>query len=307
MNNDSQLLSQIQRSLLEEKLDVAPLLLKVRFLANRLGSEILERWVRYEAEGYPDEAEVPDFRKTAIAFTGHFSGAFGSGLRNAPIPNDIIEEIVGKQVTIFEIRQSIAEIDDLIVRSREDKSAKVHLPEANNLIRLLQGKIYPDYICNQVRATVPISVFAAIQSSVRSKLLDLTLELEKKTNAPNIKVDSTNVSTPQDDRTVVNTFTQQIVYGNNYAPLSLHSDSSTTHITVTPHDEESLQYTLSALGFKSDELSDLMDRIISDEVSVSEPIGPRIRSWLAAHGDPVIKNVLGNVLSNIALQFHGLI
>ena len=60
---------------------------KIGHLANRLCSDVLEQWVGYEAEGYPAEVDVPEYRTIEISYKGHFSRPFGSGLKNAPIPN----------------------------------------------------------------------------------------------------------------------------------------------------------------------------------------------------------------------------
>ena len=79
------LLREIQASLMEGQ-DIGPILLKLRFLASRLGSDLLEAWVKHESEGYPNEAEIPEYRKIGVSYVANFSGPFGSGLRNAPIP-----------------------------------------------------------------------------------------------------------------------------------------------------------------------------------------------------------------------------
>jgi hypothetical protein len=52
------LLNDIQQDILEDK-PLAPILLKLRFLASRLGSDALEDWVRFEIDGYGEETEVP--------------------------------------------------------------------------------------------------------------------------------------------------------------------------------------------------------------------------------------------------------
>ncbi|WP_392664742.1 hypothetical protein [Amaricoccus sp. B4] len=57
------LLREIQQSLMQEKSPIGPVLLKLRFLASRLGSDVLEEWIKYESEGYPSSSEVPDYRK----------------------------------------------------------------------------------------------------------------------------------------------------------------------------------------------------------------------------------------------------
>ena len=94
--------------------DIGPILLKLRFLASRLGSDTLEDWVKHELEGYPEGVEVPDYRKIGASYTATFSGPFGSGIRNAPIPPYLIEKYAGKQWTSIEMRQSVAAVDQLL-------------------------------------------------------------------------------------------------------------------------------------------------------------------------------------------------
>jgi len=47
------LLQQIQESVVNEKAGLGSILLKLRLLASRLGSDLLEEWVKHETEGYP--------------------------------------------------------------------------------------------------------------------------------------------------------------------------------------------------------------------------------------------------------------
>lgn len=52
------ILREIPAAILQEKPDLGTILLKLRFLASRLGSEPLEDWVKFEAEGYPKDGEA---------------------------------------------------------------------------------------------------------------------------------------------------------------------------------------------------------------------------------------------------------
>ena len=57
------LLREIQASLMQQGQDIGPIVLKLRFLASRLGSGLLEEWVKHESEGYPGSVAIPDYRK----------------------------------------------------------------------------------------------------------------------------------------------------------------------------------------------------------------------------------------------------
>jgi hypothetical protein len=174
------LLHQIQESVIQEGCDLGSVLLKLRLLASKLGSNVLEEWVKHESEGYPQDAEVPPYRIISVSFRGTFSGPFGSGIRNAPIPPYLIEEHAGERWVNYEVRQSIAAVDDLLRRSPEAGSLQI---DSSNLILLLQGKIYEGYACNEIKGSISRSGLSEIQQAVRSRILELTLELEKSITA----------------------------------------------------------------------------------------------------------------------------
>lgn len=116
------LLDDIQAAVLEEGADLGPILLKVRLLAARLGSQPLADWVKHESEGYPPDSPLPDYRIIPVSYTGSFSGPFGSGIRNAPIPPYLIEKFAGEKWTRYKMRQSIAAVDDLLASAKDGGS-----------------------------------------------------------------------------------------------------------------------------------------------------------------------------------------
>lgn len=70
------LLQDIQISLLDDNAKIGSILLKLRYLADRLGSNVLEDWVRQETEGYNPDLDVPDYRKTSIVYSGTFTNGY---------------------------------------------------------------------------------------------------------------------------------------------------------------------------------------------------------------------------------------
>lgn len=131
------LLTEIQAALIDGQ-PIGPILLKLRLLASRLGSDVLEEWVKHESEGYPPGVSLPDYRKVGVSYVGTFSGAFGSGIENAPIPPYLIEKFAGKGWNDYEIRQSVSSIDELL-SSGNSGTLQIN---AADLILLLQGHIY---------------------------------------------------------------------------------------------------------------------------------------------------------------------
>jgi hypothetical protein len=90
------LLREIQDAAIDGSTDLETLLRKCRVLAARLKNEQFKQWVQSELDGYSSTADVPDYRKFHCQCFGHFSGPFGSGLKNAPIPESCIQQKSGR-------------------------------------------------------------------------------------------------------------------------------------------------------------------------------------------------------------------
>ena len=171
------LLQQIQESVVQEGADLGSILLKLRLLAARLGSDTLEEWVKHESEGYPRDAKVPSYRVVGVTYRGTFSGPLGSGINNAQIPPYLIEKHAGEGWTKYEVRESIAAVDEMVKKNASDGGS--FGIDASNLILLLQGKVYEGYACNDVSGSISPTAFYEIQQTVRSRILELTIELER--------------------------------------------------------------------------------------------------------------------------------
>ncbi len=136
------LLHQIQEEIVQEGSDLGSVLLKFRLLASRLGSNLLEEWVRYESEGYPRETDVPPYRIVGASYHDTFSGPFGSGINNAPIPTHLVKKYAGDKWVNIEIRESIAAIDGL-VKSSADEDGTIY-KGSNWFTRERAGRVTDD-------------------------------------------------------------------------------------------------------------------------------------------------------------------
>ncbi|MDZ3836672.1 MAG: hypothetical protein U0S49_04765 [Rhodospirillales bacterium] len=268
------LLHQIQESVVQEDADLGSVLLKLRLLASRLGSGVLEEWVKHESEGYPEDVAVPSYRIVAMSFKGTFSGAFGTGIQNAPIPLHLVEKHAGKKWARYEVRQSISSVCELLRMSAEKGSLEI---DAANLILLLQGKIYPDYACNSIEASVSRSAIAEIQNSVRSRVLELTLAIDK--SIP--EAASVSFGVHQHGNTIpekVQQISQQIIYGNVTTAVA---GSSETQINVEAHDIDGFIRYLCNSGITMKDASDLANIVLSEQpASREEPFGQNAKKWI---------------------------
>jgi hypothetical protein len=208
------------------------------------------------------------------------------------------------------MRESIAAVDDLIATAEKGGNLGIN---AADLILLLQGKVYPDYACNSVTGRIARSSLAAIRHVVRSRVLELTLELEK--SVPDaVAVTMGPAALPSAPSSAAATqIAQQIIYGN-FTSIAATGDGATIQVAVAPHDANSLAQFLAGSGMLEDDAQELSRLAASEKPdSTAEPMGPLVRSWFidnikkAASGTwKMGVAVASDVVKEALLKYYGL-
>jgi len=305
------LLQQIQESVVQEGSDLGSILLKLRLLAARLGSDILEEWVKHESEGYPKDAEVPSYRIVGVTYRGTFSGSFGSGINNAQIPPYLIEKHAGESWTKYEVRESIAVVDEMVKRHKNNDGGSFGI-DASNLILLLQGKIYDGYACNDISGSISPTSFYEIQQTVRNRILELTLELEKSVpGAMHVAFGESTSSKTETEQ--VQQISQQIIYGN-VSTAVVGGAGANIAVAITEGDNNSFIEHLMARGIPETDASELAKIMEAEEPSSSdEPFGEKAKNWVATNIKKAAEgtwkvgiSVATKVLTEAALKYYGI-
>ena len=305
------LLQEIQESIIQENTELGPLLLKLRLLASRLGSSVLEEWVKFESEGYPPEVTLPSYRKISVTYSGTFFGSFGSAIKNAPIPPYLIEKFASKDWTNYEMRQSIAAIDELI-ESSSAGGGSIQI-NASNLILVLQGKIYEDYACNDIRGTISRASLAEIQHAVKSRILELTIEIEKTIpGATEVNFGTARLASSETSEKVTQ-ISNQVVYGN-FTSISSSGSGASILLAFNPGDNEAFKQALLDGGIPEPDANELAEIVAGEEAGdAQEPLGARARSWLAGNLNKAANgswrvgvSVATEVIKKAALKYYGL-
>lgn len=303
------LLRQIQESLVQEGSNLGSVLLKLRLLAARLGSNILEEWVKHESEGYPPDSALPDYRIVGVTYTGNFSGPFGSGIKNAPIPPYLISKFVNDSWNSFSVRESIAAVGELVKSSADGDSLGI---QASDLILMLQGKVYEGYACNSVSGNISAVSMSEILQSVRNRVLELTIELEKSIpEAALITIGTQEMD--KDNASKAQQITQQIIYGNVGNAISGGSESI-FNVNIQSNNRESLVHYLKESGIPEADASEFAQIVASEELSSrEEPFGDGAKNWIASNIRKAVDGtwkvgvaVATKVLTEAALKYYGM-
>ncbi|MCD9110282.1 AbiTii domain-containing protein [Bradyrhizobium japonicum] len=301
------ILREIQTAILQENPNLGTILLKLRFLASRLGSEPLADWVKYEAEGYRKDADVPDYRVAGLSFRGSWSGPFGSGINNAPIPTALVAKHASKEWTQYKFRESIATVQDMAA------SGKTMGINASNLILLLQGKVYEDWACNSIIAEMsPIAIQEIVQT-VRARILELTIELEKRVpDAVEVTLQQVISSETPETAAAVTQIFNQTVYGNVTHVTA--TDGAQVTLAITAGDTVSMVSELAKAGLPDDAAKEITDIVALEKPqSEDKPLGPKALEWIkknapkAASGAWKIGSAVAtDLLKEAALKYYGL-
>ncbi len=172
------LLRQIQDAALDSDVDLADLLRKCKVLASRLKHAEFGDWVTNELNGYPDNAEVPAYRKLRVHSLGHFTGPFGSGMRNAPIPAALVPEklrhVVHDQVFLEPVGALAAHVS-------KQKNTTLHAKWPADIIAYLQRRhpMYEDMVLADAWRVIPSAAIRGILDTIRTRVLDFALALEE--------------------------------------------------------------------------------------------------------------------------------
>jgi hypothetical protein len=299
------LLEEIQKEAVDSGSDVGALLRKCKVLAARLGSQPLEDWLLWESNGYPDDVQVPDYRIWPLQLKGHFSGPFGSGMKNAPIPLICLPEDVREKYEKYECRQSIASIEQLI---KGYQKGSLYVP-TGDLSVFLGTNVYKGQNCVQAWAEFGVGSLLELLNAVRNRILDFSLAIWKENpNAGDTSTHSGKAIEPARVTQIFNT----TVYGGAANLIGNAPDSRITFNLIT-NDFSSLEDVLLRNGISKEDVEDLRAALEADTRPASkERFGPRVSAWIsgmmkkAAEGSwSVTISVAGNLLAKAISKYYG--
>lgn len=171
------LLREIQNAAVDSNVKLADLLRKCKILAARLGNKEFKDWVERELNGYPieEDQQLPEYRIYQVNSKGHFSGPFGSGLRNADIPLMCLPKEAREVLGHSYMGQPVAAMEDLVKKS---DSGVAQEPWNPNLVAMFSSLFYRNMSCVQAWKVIPINQIIGTLDAIRNKILNFALEIE---------------------------------------------------------------------------------------------------------------------------------
>jgi len=301
------LLHEIQEAIVDPQADLGPILLKLRLLADRLGSDQLEAWVNLESEGYPANADIPEYRQVEVSYSGNFQNSAWQATDH-PIPPHLIEHFAGKQWIKVDMRESIAAIDELLSK----KGGRIIIDSAN-LVLLLQDKVFPEMNCTSVTGVISGTSVREIQNTVRNRILELTMKLEKEVpSAAAVTIGKPMKAESGADAKIAEVV-HMTVHGSN---TMIANTGSHTKISVknTVGDVDGMVSELINAGIPQAAAEEFSHLVVNEKPDGPEkPFGKKVTEWLSKKL-PIIAegtwgagiSVVTGVLEEAAKRYYGL-
>jgi hypothetical protein len=299
------LLRQIQDSAADHAVPVTDLLRKALILARRLDYQPLGDWAERELEGYPPDAELPEYRAyRECQVVGDFAGPMNSGRRNQPLPSGAVSEAHRRQLFGFELREGVPTYESLLESGND-----LAIPWSGNFVVHYQQDFIELMALTAARRIVGRAELSQLIEAVRTRLLNFSLEIE----AENPDAGEAEPGSHPIPATAVSEAFQVTVMGDNNVVNAAGRDATQT-VSFDDGRWDQLRETLMTLGVPEEEVDALHVALQADadRALPAGTMGPSVAAWYERLNAAVAKGtmslateVAGGMIAVELLKFLG--
>lgn len=301
------LLDEIIDGAVDDKRSLPSLLRKCLLLAHKLKNEKLKAWAEYELNGYPDGLSLPGYRQVPIRTLGTFIGPAGSSLKNAQLAVTIMDEDHRHWAELSLLMQPIAAYET--GKDAEGKPNSGRMPWPPELVAIYATKFYSRMRLVSAYQEIPGTVLVAVMDTVRTKILQLALELKDEVGEAESKGDA--VPSRKVDQSVVNH-----IYGGNVVIASTATNfSQIGSITIDKGNLDQFRQALKQLGLDDKAIASLEKEMGADAAATggTPTLGQRTKKWLGKAASYASKaglkvgiDLAKKTVTKWVLQYYGL-
>lgn len=300
------LLDEVVQGAIDSGTPVPVLLRRCLLLAAGLGNEKLKSWANQELNGYSGSDELPEYRSIRIQARGNFSGPFGSGLTNWPIPSAALKKEHRHWAETARLTQPIAAFDDLLKTAGTDGEGTFSIPWPDNLTLFYQSKLIQQQALISAWQVVSRGVVASLIDTIRNRVLNMALEIQAELKGSD---DLSTIAKSDVERTVINNiYGGQNLWGHGGSITTVIDQSQTT--VLVAGDRNKLDEILHQGGLEPTDLKALTTALAADD---NKPEGPSVLKWikevapkLALSGVKYGAEVAKPVLTQLLKQYLGM-
>ncbi|NQD42797.1 AbiTii domain-containing protein [Glutamicibacter halophytocola] len=294
---------------LSQLIDLAPddsgsitsILLRLKIVASRIKATEIVQWVNKELEGYSNDDELPKYRAhRSFPARGLWANPVRT-LDNAELSTMGLEDRVREALFGTSFRQPVKELEKF---SEGEGAARISWDPQDITIYLSQVQMKMEYMELISAAThIPVGTFQGIISNIRSKVIDLALELE----SIDPELGETSIGTDMEEKVnqVVQNFTFNVYgTGNNIGA----GKEFTQNLTVKVNDVSSLITAAGKLGLTEEELQELQDAILDEPQKQGTKVTrfiERVKTGVVGLGLNVSAEVAASQITQLINAYYG--
>ncbi|MDB5133370.1 MAG: hypothetical protein JWR02_3119 [Mucilaginibacter sp.] len=266
------LISDIISELLQTEQSLESPLLKTKVLATRVNNVQLLEWCNDELTGYSNEKEIPYYRKTNGFITANYLNGnykFSDGV----IPIDQLSKTAQKTIKLITLDQGIKTIESYALKSKQ-----IGLQFIAEVVRGVQSSLQEQNPYLQIlsmKSTAPSGFASNIISTVRAKLLEFMLSLEKEFGT------TTEIENLKQKNALITTIMNHTIINNGNANVVNTGDHSnvTANITFTGN-KNLLKEQFENHGVSKDDIDSLITVIDTPNENSNSNYNSEVNSWI---------------------------
>jgi len=293
----------------DNKQPITTLLRKCIVLSHQLKNERLRIWANEELNGYNSIENLRKYRTLPAAATGLFVGPAWARFQQG-IPSAALNKEHRKFAEIVYLAQPIGTLEDTL---KSGSDSNLSFPWSANLVAYYQDRLQSPWQLFSAHQTVPKSAIAGIVDTVRTRVLNMALEIQSEVGE---KDEDLKEITPEESKKVDQTIVTNIYGGNVYMSSGESTMTATTiqgqQQNIAAGDWNQLERVLKNAGVSETELKELSAAVESDGDQKLKGDGSVMR-WIKVTAPKVLAGgvkmgaeVGKTVLTEMLMQYYGL-
>lgn len=276
----SALLDDIISLAVDGKQPLPDILRKCLLLGHELKNETLKTWANQELNGYPTTQTIPEYRVVQAEAKGNFTGRFGSGARNWPIPSAALNKEHRDFGEVVYLAQAVSAYQDVANQEQDN----IAFPWPSNLALFYQSRFFQGrYVLVSAWQEISKSTIVELLDSIRNRTLNMALQLKDELGTS--YADLSRIQAAETSKI------QNIIFQNTggntnvaFGHASMDASAHTQNI-VAAGDRQALESVLSNAGLEKADLEKLDEVIRADG---GKKIGAKVKAWISEHGAKVL-------------------
>ena len=282
-NTFMKMIENIIELLSDDKQSLTNALLKTLILASRLDNNELKNWATNELKGYRNTTLLPEYRRAKANPKCSITDGINY-YQNQPMPVTIFSKKIADFLVSLPLDQGIKNLEQIASSTDNDYIVKEFGDDYSAWLTSEAQKSGQRIQLAHIRILVHIGEVNHTLGEIRTRLLELMLELEKQ--YPNIdkEIETKKINKKQVNAIIVNIMSQVNITttGNNNIVNTGSHNTFNVNTNIDKGDVLELVQTLKKMNVSQDDIDEISEAILIDTPNYeSKTLGKKTREWVA--------------------------